>query len=298
MALERDRVVCFAGGHSAVVCLLAMALLGACDDDLGEPAVDGSDGVGGSGGSGGSGVDGSTSGAGGSAAVPDSGATSPDNFSFFYTSLEAMQRLAGNQVGFGGDLRFGAATGLEGADKICQTIASGVGFGGKTWRAFLSIVSGPDGQPVNAIDRIGEGPWYDRNGRLLAQNKAGLVSGDRPAGEAQTAADLPDESGLGTKRLGDTHDVITGSNRLGQLRFPGKLASTCQDWTSASSGSADIGVGHSWPAGSGAPRNWLEAHTVHSCAAGVNLVQNGPGNQQSIGAGGGWGGFYCFALTP
>ena len=30
----------------------------------------------------------------------------------------------------------------------------------------------------------------------------------------------------------------------------------------------------------------------------MNLIQNGPGNGQSIGAGGGWGGIYCFALTP
>jgi hypothetical protein len=129
----------------------------------------------------------------------------------------------------------------------------------------------------------------------VAQNKAGLLSGDRPAGDAQSVSDLPDESGAGTKRLGDTHDVVTGSNRAGQLRYAGNPANTCQDWTSAA-GTGQIGIGHSWPAGSG--RHWIEAHTQRSCVAGVNLVQNGPGNQQSIGSGGGWGGFYCFALTP
>jgi hypothetical protein len=265
-------------------------------DDPADPAVDSGAGgaVTGSGGGGG-GAGGAVTGSGGASATD--GQPSAERFSFFYTSLAAMQRLSGQQVGFGGDLRFGTSNGLEGADKICKTIATDVdaAVGGKTWRAFLSAVHGPDGQPVHAIDRIGEGPWYDRLGRLVAENRAGLLGGDRPAGDALTAADLPDETGAGTKRLGDTHDVVTGSNRAGQLRSPGVLANTCQDWTSAA-GTGQIGVGHSWPAGSG--RHWVEVHIAHSCVAGVNLVQNGPGNHQSIGAGGGWGGFYCFALTP
>jgi hypothetical protein len=227
----------------------------------------------------------------------DGGAGPAAKFSFFYTSLQAMRRLSGSEQGFGGDLRFGTPSGLEGADKICQTIASDVdaGAGSKTWRAFLSVVSGPDGNPVHAIDRVGAGPWYDRAGRLVATDRAGLVAGDRPAGEAQVVNDLPDETGAGTQRMGDTHDVITGSNRQGQLRYPGVPANTCQDWTS-NTARGTIGMGHAWPAGSG--RNWIEVHTERSCAPGVNLVQNGGGNQSSIGSGGGWGGFYCFALTP
>jgi hypothetical protein len=70
------------------------------------------------------------------------------------TSLEAMRQLSGDTNGFGGDLRYGEATGLAGADKICQTIATNEGFGYQTWRAFLSTVAGP----VNAIERIGTGP--------------------------------------------------------------------------------------------------------------------------------------------
>ncbi len=203
-----------------------------------------------------------------------------------------MRRLSGSPDGFGGDLRFGTANGLEGADKICQTIAQGEGAGGKTWKAFLSAVRGADGQPVHAIDRVGNGPWYDRNGRLIAMNPAGLVAGNRPAGDAPAVADLPDEKGRGTRMIGDTHDVITASNRMGRLRST-NLASTCQDWTSASGGSG-IGAGHSWPASSG--MNWLEAHTVPNCTPSVNttFTPNGLG----IGGYGGWGGFYCFALTP
>jgi hypothetical protein len=244
-------------------------------------------------GSGGTGTGGS-GGTGSDASSPGEGGTSTEKFSFFYTSLDAMRRLSKSQNGFGGDLRFGMTTGLEGADKIFQTIAGDVGFGGKTWRAFLSATKGPDGQPVHAINRIGEGPWYDRRGRLIAMTEAGLTgTSNRPVGEASAVNDLPDETGQGTKRLGDTHDVITGSNRQGMLATMDPVR-TCQDWTSTTG--RGVQMGHSWPAGSG--MHWIVAHTEPSCAAGVNLVQNGPGNGSSIGAGGGWGGFYCFATTP
>ncbi|HEY0710455.1 MAG TPA: hypothetical protein VGG33_26865 [Polyangia bacterium] len=224
----------------------------------------------------------------------DAGAGDP-KFSFFVTSLDGMRRLSKSQNGFGGDLRFGEANGLAGADKICQTLATDVGAGNKTWRAFLSVVRGPDGMQVDAADRIGDGPWYDRRGRLIAMNKAGLIGTfNRPMGDSATVNDLPDETGQGTRRLGDTHDVITGSNMMGRLRTPGNLANTCQDWTSTM-GTGTIGFGHAWPAGSG--MHWIQVHTGRSCAAGVNLVQNGGGDGSSIGAGGGWGAIYCFALA-
>jgi hypothetical protein len=229
------------------------------------------------------------------AAMGDAGGGDP-KFSFFVTSLDGMRRLSKSPNGFGGDLRFGETTGLAGADKICQTLAADVGAGDKTWRAFLSTVGGVNGSTqVNAGDRIGNGPWYDRRGRLIAMNKAGLIgSFNRPMGDAAAVNDLPDETGQGTRRLGDTHDVITGTNMMGNLRYPGNLANTCQDWTSAT-GTGTIQFGHSWPAGSG--MHWIQVHTGRSCVAGVNLVQNGAGNGMSIGAGGGWGAIYCFALS-
>src|SRR6188768_1039206 len=67
--------------------------------------------------------------------------TDSERFSFFVTSLVAMQRLSGSLQGFGGDLRFGesgAGAGLRGADKICATIAESslAGASRRTWRAF------------------------------------------------------------------------------------------------------------------------------------------------------------------
>lgn len=213
----------------------------------------------------------------------------PSNFSFFVTSLATMRAQSGSQDGFGGDLG-----GLAGADTICQTAAAAVGGGGRTWRAFLSTYN--NGSPTHAIDRIGTGPWYDFNGRLISQNLAGLTSGDRPAGDAQTVSDLPDENGTPLTTFGDTHDILTGSTAAG--RFDGTSgANTCNDWTNSGAGTANaVRVGHSWPAGSG--MNWIRAHQTRGCSPGVNLVQNGGGTGTSVGAGGGWGGIYCFALVP
>ena len=211
------------------------------------------------------------------------------NFSFFVTSLATMRAQSGSQDGFGGNLG-----GLAGADQICQTAANAVGFGDKTWRAFLSTYNG--GSPIHAIDRVGTGPWYDRNGRLIANNVAGLIAGNRPAGDAQTVSDLPDENGTPLTQFGDSHDVLTGSNTSG--RFDGSSQiNTCNDWTDASAGVPNtVRVGHSWPAQSG--YHWIRAHTTRGCSPGVNLIQNGPGTGTSVGAGGGWGGIYCFALEP
>jgi hypothetical protein len=255
-------------------------------------------GSGGSSGSGGSGAGtgGSSGSDAGTAETGGGDGAALAKFSFFYTSLAGMRRLSGSQNGFGGDLRFGTDNGITGADKICQTLAADEGFGAKTWRAFLSAFKGPDGQPVNAIDRVGAGPWYDRRGRLIAMTKAGLMTGNRPMGDAAAVNDLVDEKGMGKPPAApnDTHDVITGTNNRGTLRGT-RMEDTCNDWTSTTA-RGTVGIGHAWPAGSG--MNWMQAHTESSCAAGVNLVQNGPGNGSSIGAGGGWGGIYCFALTP
>ena len=155
---------------------------------------------------------------------------------------------------------------------------------------------------MHAIDRIGEGPWYDRNGLLVAENKAGLLQ-DRPAGDPATINDLPNEFGEGLKSMGDTHDVLTGTNAQGMLDSTDP-ANTCNDWTSTtaeptSSGpfGGDLRVGHAWPSMLSGT-NWIAVHGERSCAPGVNLVQDGPGDGSSVGAGGGWGAIYCFALQP
>jgi len=227
---------------------------------------------------------------GGASGEGPGGASSDEPFSFFVTSLEAMQELSGSEDGFGGDLRFGEATGLAGADKICQTIAAKEGFGHKTWRAFLSTST------EDAIDRVGTGPWYDRLGRLIAEDVQGLL-GERPAGDPDAVNDLPNEKGVQEHTLDsqvDDHDTLTGSDSQG--RYLGRPEDTCNDWTSTTSGRPMCG--HSWPGGPS--RNWIEAHSAPGCAPGVNLVQTGGGfgGESCVGCSGGYGAIYCFALTP
>lgn len=54
-------------------------------------------------------------------------------------------------------------------------------------------------------------------------------------------------------------------------------------------------VGHSWPSFTG---NWIDAHRAPGCSPSVALIQTGPGSGTGIGNAGGYGGIYCFALTP
>jgi hypothetical protein len=296
------------------------------------------------------------------------GASSAESFSFFVTSLRAMQELSGNADGFGGDLRFGETgdgAGLRGADKICTTIAEkSMPGNAKTWRAFLSATQGEDGKPVHAIERIGEGPWYDRVGRLVAKNKADLAQ-VRPAGADEAIVnDLPNEDGVPNHApdltLGDVdnHDVLTGTNDQGRL-FSDDQDSTCNDWTSALPAGKPR-CGHSWPRGSGpsggggggmifnpeggafgqggsfgmmvggpppggggpmmgiggfitggppdgpmgntgSGENWMSALNEAGCAPGAFVIEAGPpgaNGTKSVGDGGGYGGIYCFALTP
>jgi hypothetical protein len=258
-------------------------------------------------------------------ASDDSTGAPLEHFSFFVTSLVAMQELSGNPEGFGGDLRYGEdgpGAGLRGADKICAEIAerSLPGAGQKPWRAFLSAVAGEDGQQVDAIDRIGAGPWYDRLGRLIAANRDDILT-ERPTGiDPIIEIDLPNEDGVPNHQPDptmpevDNHDTLTGTNENGTLYA---ADATCNDWTGATGTEGRPRVGHSWtrmmmmgpggmgpgPApnmGDGSPDNWMSALDESGCAPGVNLIEMGPPDPESdtVGSGGGYGGIYCFSLVP
>ncbi len=233
-----------------------------------------------------------------------------DNFSFFVTSMDAIWNLSESapddwEGGFGGDYQ-----GLEGADSLCQIIAIATGNGHKRWRAFLSATDDGQGNAVHAIERIGEGPWYDANGRLVSNDLAGLI-GERPAGDPATVSDLPDECGRPISELGDAHDVPTSSDSNGRLRST-NLESTCNDWTSsdpnvatnAGGGSGGgnrethVYCGHTFPrqgrgAQGGRGQQWLSDHPLRGCGKGAMLIQ-GQTDRHCIGCSGGYGGLYCF----
>jgi len=238
-------------------------------------------------------------------------------FSFFVTSLKAMRDLSGNVKGFGGDFRFGKTgpgAGLLGADSICSCIAerSMPGASAKQWRAFLSAKAGTDGKQVDAIDRIGKGPWYDRKGRLFANNTSELLN-DRPINaDIAIKNDFPNEDGVpnhmpdpSTAKKVDNHMFITGSNAQGRLYSTTKDC-TCNDWTSTegSANGSKPRSGLSWPqefGGSFGQKNWISVFDASGCQPGIDSTDASMGGVRgvyTIGNGGGYGGFYCFGLNP
>ena len=265
------------------------------------------------------------------------------HFSFFVTSLNALQELSGSPDGFGGDLRYGETgpgAGLRGADKICAQIAemSMPGSSAKQWRAFLSVAADDNGQPAHAIERIGEGPWYDRLGRTVALTRDDLLNPRPENASPAIREDLPNEDGVPNHQPDpnlppvDNHHMLTGSGTDGQLH---SASATCQDWTTAD-GSPDNGrprSGLAWPRalggqppgggqfprgtrvpggaqpppGAGLPggqgsdfssEHWISALDAPGCAPGVGTEGRPPAGAETVGSGGGYGGFYCFALNP
>jgi len=173
--------------------------------------------------------------------------------------------------------------GLRGADATCQSLGAAVGQGAKTWRAYLSVERDADNgnQPTHARSRIGNGPWHNAAGMMVAANLAELHA------RTGDAAVFVDERG---QRINGQwpnspapveHDILTGSNADGTLI----AGATCADWTSGSA--SDTGqVGHSdglGPGGStaGALSSWNSAHTTQNCS---NTAPRG-----------GAGRIYCFA---
>jgi hypothetical protein len=271
----------------------------------------GSGGQGGTAGSAGSAGGGGTSGSGGSGgssgACPFAGEGATARFSFFVTSQAGLERLSKSKNGFGGDLRYGEANGLAGADKICRELAEAAyeGAGCKTWRAFLSVTKDATGKPVNAGDRIGAGPWYDRRGRLVAMTKADLLQPWPRGADPAIALDLPNEFGVpnhdpdGTGKI-DNHNTVTGTGEGGTL-YSDDWSFTCHDWTSKVGTDGKPMIGFSWKGGAANIEGslWYGSEiTEGGCADIVNITNSMDRSIRGIGALGGYGGFYCLALEP
>lgn len=187
----------------------------------------------------------------GCSAIKPSGGTP---MSFFVTSVNPGQ---------GGDLG-----GLVGADRFCQSLASGAGAGGKTWRAYLSTTA-MNGQPaVNARDRIGAGPWTNAKGVVVATSLADLHGANARVGKDTSLT----EKGEVVSGFGDPvnrHDILTGSRPDGTLAVPdpGK-DTTCGNWTRSDGGSAI--VGHHDHKGTNpdpvANASWNASHGTRGCS--------------------------------
>jgi hypothetical protein len=177
--------------------------------------------------------------------------------------------------------------GLDGADALCDTLATAVSaeLGDKRWHAYLSTTT------VNARDRIGTGPWFNQAGVLVANNVTQLV--DQGAGGTLDQTWAPGNAAIALDELGNQvpaggaggvqHDILTGTLLDGTVA----TGFTCSDWTAVT---GNVQVGHSNRGGGGmAPMSWSSAHNNVGCAP---LTAPAP----NVSSGGGRGSIYCFAI--
>jgi len=192
-----------------------------------------------------------------------------DNMSFFITS-----------AGPGDGANLG---GLAGADAHCQSLAAAAGAGGKTWRAYLSAAAAGGTAAVNARDRIGNGPWYNFSGVMVASSVADLHSDNNKLSKENSVS----EKGAVINGRGDSpnmHDVLTGSSADGRVIADG-ADHTCSNWSSnAGDGSAQVGH-HDRQGGGDNPTSWNAAHGSRGCG------------QADLQGTGGNGLYYCFAIN-
>jgi hypothetical protein len=172
--------------------------------------------------------------------------------------------------------------GLEGADRICRTLAEAAGAGGRTWRAYLST-QGPGA--VNARDRIGAGPWVNAKGVVVAKDPAELHGANNLT--KQTALTEKGEVVNGRGDKPNMHDILTGSQPDG-TGFGADADRTCANWTSGGKGAAM--VGHSdrtGPDESAPAKSWNSSHPSRGPGGGCT--------QDDLKSTGGNGLLYCFA---
>src|SRR5258707_10399619 len=160
--------------------------------------------------------------------------------------------------GKGGDLG-----GLAGADAYCQTLAATAGAGGKTWRAYLSTNAGAPGGPVNARDRIGNGPWQNFKGEVIATNVDNLHSANKITRDTALTEKGTMVNGVGMQP--NQHDAMTGSTAEGRV-FPANLNLTCNNWSSGNFGSSTVGHIDRTPKTPANLASWNAAHISRSCS--------------------------------
>lgn len=195
----------------------------------------------------------------GAGAASDGGAS--PMMSFFVTS----EKSATGNLG-----------GIAMADAKCKRLAEAAGVTGKTWKAYLSTST------ENARTRIGQGPWHNFKGQMIAANIMQLheEGGMKNNLTQQTALTDKGEVVPGRNRPQGTdneHDILTGSTMAGMA----KANATCNNWTSTQGAS---GVGHG-------DRMGIQSDPV--VAASWNAAHEGQCANTS--PGGGAGRFYCFA---
>ncbi|HSA80505.1 MAG TPA: hypothetical protein VLE23_06755 [Geminicoccaceae bacterium] len=194
-----------------------------------------------------------------------------NDMSFFLTSAGP-----GNGADLGG---------LEGADAHCQQLAQAVGAGDRTWRAYLSTQPSGGAQAIDARDRIGEGPWQNAEGAVIAGDVKELHDANNLNKETALT-----EGGEVVNGRGDSpnrHDILTGSQPDGTAFAEGEDR-TCGNWTlSGAEGAAMVGHHDRQGLRDDAPsKSWNSSHP-----------SRGGCSQEALQGTGGDGLFYCFATN-
>jgi len=198
---------------------------------------------------------------------PATPATPQSRMTFFVTS---------HNPGQGAD--FG---GLAGADQHCQALATAVGAGQHTWRAYLSATASGGRPAVNARDRIGHGPWHNAIGMMIARDVNELHGTN-----SLTKASALTEQGQTISGRGDPvnlHDILTGSKPDGTV-MTGPGDTTCSNWTTHGAGSAVVGHHDRLGLRNDAESvSWNSSHATRGCSL------------DALKTTGGGGLLYCFA---
>ena len=175
--------------------------------------------------------------------------------------------------------------GLAGADQHCQNLAQAVGAGNRTWHAYLSTAATSTTPGINAIDRIGRGPWQNAKGVVIATDIENLHGANNITKQTNIT-----EKGAVVNGRGDTpntHDMLTGSQRNG-LAYPAGTDLTCGNYTKSGTDGA-VQMGHSDRLGltdDDVARSWNSSHASRGGCSQAALISTG-----------GAGLFYCFATN-
>ena len=171
--------------------------------------------------------------------------------------------------------------GIAGADAHCQALAKSAGSTSTNWAAYLSTTEPGGTAGINARERIGNGPWKNAKGVVIATNVDNLHS-DKVNVTKQTALTEKGDVVSGRGDAVNAHDILTGSDPQGNYSTAGG-DTTCGNWTKSGDGSAI--VGHHDRAGLKDTRHmnsWNSSHGSRGCS------------QDQLKASGGAGMIYCF----
>jgi len=175
--------------------------------------------------------------------------------------------------------------GLAGADRHCQSLATAVGAGKRTWRAYLSTTAAGGQLAVNARDRIGKGPWHNAEGRLIARNAAELHGGNNNINR-MIALTEKGERVNNSASPPNMHDILTGSQPDGTALAGDPAKTTCGNWTRSGEGAAIVGHHDRMGLRDDEPsRSWNSSHPSRGCSL------------DNLRASGGAGLLYCFATN-